>query len=92
LSSYLSSKIKDRNAKSILGLDTLETVEVTDNQSRIVNATITRTQEYKIPETYIMAVGIIVLILLIPEIKKAKVGTIELETSHEPLPAQTLSV
>jgi FtsP/CotA-like multicopper oxidase with cupredoxin domain len=54
-------------------------------------ATTTTTREHNISQTNIIALGIIVLILLIPEIKRAKIGSIELETSHEPLPPQSLA-
>jgi tetratricopeptide (TPR) repeat protein len=51
------------------------------------------TVERKIHESYLIALGVIILIIILPEIKKAKIASFELETSHEPLPAQsTLSI
>jgi len=51
----------------------------------------TTTKESKIPETYVIAAAISVLVLLIPEIRSFRVGPLEvetatLETSNEPLP------
>jgi len=64
----------------------LKSVQLIDGSGKIVNATATTTKEHNISQTNLIAIGIIVLILLIPEIKRAKIGSIELETSHEPLP------
>ena len=41
--------------------------------------------ERNIPETYLIVLGIIAVILLAPEIKTAKVGPVELDLSKEPL-------
>ena len=44
----------------------------------------TTTVESKIPETHIIILGLIVFILLFPEIRKAKIGPVEFEMSRDP--------
>lgn len=58
----------------------LEVQETIDNNG-IRNVTSTTRTGFAIPETTIIVIGILVFILLIPEIRKAKVGPIEFEMS-----------
>jgi len=46
--------------------------------------TVTTTLEPKIPDSHLIVLGIIVLIILSPEIKKAKIGPVEFELAPEP--------
>jgi hypothetical protein len=56
--------------------------EIKDGKRSI---TINTSREHKIPETYLIVLGLIAVILLAPEIKIAKVGPVELNLSKEPL-------
>jgi hypothetical protein len=56
--------------------------EIKDGKRSI---TINTSREHKIPETYLIVLGLIAVILLAPEIKIAKVGPVELNVSKEPL-------
>lgn len=62
----------------------------TETKEQIINGTksttLTSTSEHRIPETYLVVLGLIVLIILAPEIKMAKIGPVELELSKEPPP------
>jgi hypothetical protein len=50
------------------------------------STTTTTSREYKIPDSYLIVLGLILVILLAPEIKMAKVGPVEFDLSKEPLP------
>lgn len=50
-------------------------------------------KEAKIDQSFLVVLGIIIVILLLPEIKRVKMGSLELEMSREPLsPQNTLSI
>lgn len=65
-----------------IGYETVQTVEEVGKASK----TITTTKEPRIPESYIIVLGLIVLMLLTPEIRKVKIGPVEIELSRHPLP------
>ena len=52
----------------------------------------TQTIEHGIQDGNIMAAGLIILIILMPEIRRAKVGSVELELSEEPLRSPLLEL
>jgi tetratricopeptide (TPR) repeat protein len=57
------------------------TVKIEVKQGAEQNKTITTTREHTIPQTNLIVVGLAILVLLSPEIGKAKVGPVELELS-----------
>jgi hypothetical protein len=55
-------------------------------ENSITITTTTTNPQPTIDQNYLIVFGIIIFILLLPEIKRAKIGSVELETSHQPLP------
>jgi hypothetical protein len=55
-------------------------VEVIDNPT---NSTTTTNQPTEIPETYFIIIVLMLFIILLPEIRKAKIGPIEFELKEE---------
>ena len=55
--------------------------EIKDSKN---STTISTAREHKIPESYLIVLGIIIAILLAPEIRTAKVGPVEMDLSKEP--------
>jgi hypothetical protein len=68
--------------------ENIETKTVVVNGST-TNTTTTFTKPPIIPEPYLIIIGLIILILLFPQIKSAKVGPIEFELSQFDLSQDT---
>ena len=64
-------------------IQSVRVINQTDNQIISDVTTVTSTQEKTIPESYLIVVGMILLIILSPEIKKAKIGPVELEMNTD---------
>lgn len=74
--------------------DVVQTVQNINTTNKVVVGnitTVTTTSEAKIPESYLIIIGIIILILLSPEVKKAKIGPVELELARDLIPAGSKS-
>ncbi|MFZ0553853.1 MAG: hypothetical protein WBL67_18625 [Nitrososphaeraceae archaeon] len=65
-----------------------EITSTTDEITEGKNATTTTvtSREHKIPDSYLIILGLILVILLAPEIRMAKVGPVEFELARDPLP------
>jgi hypothetical protein len=58
------------------------TEEIKDSQN---SKTISTTKEHKIPDSYLIVLGLVIKILLVPEIRTVEVGPIEVDLSKEHL-------
>jgi len=69
------------------GYKTIEKKEIYGTNTSSV--TITSNTQTKIDNSYLLVLGAVIFILLLPEIKRAKIDSLELETSHQPLSIPT---
>jgi tetratricopeptide (TPR) repeat protein len=62
------------------GSETVQNTEQIGNQTKITTTSI---KPAKIPEYYFIVVGLAILLLLVPELRKAKVGPLELDLAED---------